>query len=101
MRSRLELQDLLESIAGSQNVYFQPPASVQMRYPAIRYARESMDFRHADDGVYSSFKRYSVIVIDKNPDSNIVDKMATLPMCRHDRHYKQDNLNHDVFTLYF
>ena len=37
---RLELQDLLETVLGSQYVYFQPPATLRMRYPCIVYARD-------------------------------------------------------------
>lgn len=98
---RLELQSLLESILGSRNVYFQPPNNVQMKYPAIVYSRNRIDNRDADNSVYLQNISYQVIVIDKNPDSEIVSKISKLPLCRYDRHYNADNLNHDVFTLYF
>ena len=38
-KTRLELQSVLEQTLGSRNVYFQPPASVKMKYPAIVYER--------------------------------------------------------------
>lgn len=101
MRSRLELQTLLEELLGSRNVYYQPPASVSMRYPAIVYSRDDYDNKFADNGVYMQTKAYRITVIDKDPDSEYVDKVAKLPMCSFDRHYTADNLNHDVFTLYF
>ena len=101
MSNRLELQALLEGILGSRNVYFQPPSSVSMKYPAIVYSRSSIVNRKADDGVYNQDISYSITVIDKNPDSEIVTKVSQLPMCRFDRHYISDNLNHDVFTLYY
>ena len=101
MSSRLELQTLLEETLGSRNVYFQPPESITMKYPAIVYSRNSIRNRNANNGVYNQDISYSVTVIDKNPDSEIVTKVSQLPMCRFDRHYKADNLNHDVFTLYF
>ena len=101
MSSRLELQTLLEETLGSRNVYFQPPDSITMKYPAIVYSRNSIRNRNANNGVYNQDISYSVTVIDKNPDSEIVTKVSQLPMCRFDRHYKADNLNHDVFTLYF
>ena len=37
MAPRLDLQKLLVELLGSDNVYFQPPPSVQMNYPAIVY----------------------------------------------------------------
>ena len=44
---------------------------------------------------------YQVTVIYRNPDSEIPSKIALLPMCSHERHYTKENLNHDVFNLYF
>ena len=101
MGTTLELQTLLENLLGSENVYFQPPATIQMAYPAIKYSRESIDNKHADDAVYKQSYAYQVIVIDRDPDSSIVGKVSKLPMCRFSRNYKADNLNHDVFKLYF
>ena len=101
MPSRLELQAVLEDLLGSENVYFQPPASVKMSYPAIVYGLEDIENTFANDGVYSSKRKYSVTVIDKDPDSELVGKVAALPTCRYNRHFESDNLNHDVFILYF
>lgn len=101
MPSRLELQAVLEDLLGSENVYFQPPASMSMKYPAIVYGLEDIGNTFADDGVYLSKRQYLITVIDKDPDSDIIDKIATLPTCRFNRHFKSDNLNHYVFILYF
>lgn len=99
MGSRLELQNLLEFILGSRNVYYQPPESIKIKYPAIIYSRNDIDNNFADDIVYMQNHTYQIIVIDANPDSEIVDKISKLPMCRYNRHYTSDNLNHDVFIL--
>lgn len=101
MARRVELQYLLEGLLGARNVYYQPPASIKMTYPAIVYTRDNIDQRHADNSPYTQTYAYMVTVIDKNPDSEIVNKVSSLPMCSYDRHYVSDNLNHDVFTLYF
>lgn len=101
MASRLELQTLLETLLGSRNVYFQPSASVFLKYPAIVYSRYNIENTHADNRVYAQHTAYQVTVIDEDPDSEIVKKVSMLPMCSFDRHYTADNLNHDVFTLYF
>ena len=101
MASRLQLHILLEKLLGSKNVYFQPPASVKMSYPAIRYSRKNIENISADDAVYLQNSCYELIVIDKNPDSELVEKISKLPYCRFDRHYTKDNLNHDVFTIYY
>ena len=99
MGSRLGLQNLLESILGSRNVYYQPPESIKIKYPAIIYSRNNIDNNFADDIVYMQNHTYQIIVIDANPDSEIVNKISKLPMCRYNRHYTSDNLNHDVFIL--
>lgn len=101
MASRIELQTLLENLLESRNVYFQPPESEKMKYPAIVYDLDDIENKFANDGVYSSKRKYTVTVIDEDPDSSIVGKVAVLPTCRFDRHFKSDNLNHDVFSLYF
>lgn len=99
MESRLELQTLLEEILGSANVYYQPPESVKMSYPAIVYSLKNMKNNFANNSVYTQYTDYEIIVIDKDPDSVIVSKISKLPMCMFDRHYASDNLNHTVFTL--
>lgn len=101
MADRLDLQDLLEKILGSGNVYFDPPKNVKMNYPAIRYSRSRIDNTSADDSVYKQDLRYEVITIYRDPDSDIPLKISRLPRCAHDRAYVSDNLHHDVFTLYF
>lgn len=98
MRTRLELDAKLRELAP--NVYYQPPESVIMKYPAIRYSRYDIDNQHADNSPYIQSPVFQVIVIDADPDSRIVDAVSELPMCSYDRHYASDNLNHDVFTIY-
>lgn len=101
MGTRLELHEILIDILGSRNVYFQPPETTKLQYPAIVYSRSRIENRRANNNVYKQSLAYEVTVIDSNPDSEIPLKISLLPMCRHDRHFKSDNLNHDVFTLYF
>lgn len=100
MVNRLDLQTLLEGLLGSRNVYFQPPESVKIKYPAIVYGLDDVKSTHADDRVYLSQKRYWVQLIDKDPDSQFVDMVAHLPTCRFERHYTSENLNHWRFSLY-
>jgi hypothetical protein len=101
MAPRLELQTLLESILGSEHVYFQPPANVQMQYPAIVYAVDNADTKFAGNVPYIYTKRYQVTVINRNPDSDISDKVAMIPLCTLNRTFTADNLHHNVFNLYF
>lgn len=85
----------------SRNVYFQPPENVKLKYPCIMYSLSANDTNFADDSAYSFFRKYQVTLIDKNPDSIFIDKLASLAMCKFDRFYTADNLNHYVYTLYF
>lgn len=101
MGQRSDLQALLVSILGSSNVYFQPPESKRMVYPCIVYHRDALDSRFAGNAPYKQEKRYQVTIISIDPDSVVPDKVAKLPKCSFDRFYTADNLNHDVYNLYF
>jgi hypothetical protein len=99
MGLRVDLQTLLETIIG--NVYFQPPPTIKMEYPCIVYEISNADTKFADNYPYSYAKKYTLTVIDKNPDSLLPDKVAALQRCIFNRHFTSDNLNHDVFNIYF
>ena len=98
---RLMLQQELETLLGSSNVYFQPPSSIRMSYPAIVYELSNIDNRYADNVVYKQSTAYQVTVIDANPDSEIPGRISRFPTSRFVRTYRADNLNHWVFTLYY
>lgn len=99
MAQRLQLHELL--LAMADNVYFQPPSGLAMLYPCIVYKRDRADTEFGDDLPYRISKKYQVTVIDRNPDSDIPDKVAALPSCLHNRSFAAGQLNHDVYTLYF
>lgn len=101
MAPRLELQTALEGILGSDDVHFQPPTNVQMKYPAIVYNLDFMLPEHANNKPYKVSKRYLVTVITKDPDSSIPDLVMELPECTFDRFYTSANLNHYVYKLFF
>jgi hypothetical protein len=101
MGQRLQLHQQLKSLLGSNNVYFQPPSTVKMNYPCIVYSRSRIDTKKANNQLYGSINGYSLTVIDPDPDSLIPAKVLALPMCSFDRHYTADNLNHDVFNVYY
>lgn len=103
---RLELHNILMGILGTtgqkeSRVYFQPPATVKLKYPCIIYSRSVVDAKRADNLLYQSRVGYQVMVIDQNPDSEYPSKVIHLPLSQFDRHYTSDGLNHDVFTVYY
>lgn len=99
MGQRLQLHQLLKTF--TENVYFQPPTNIQLEYPCIIYKRDFADTKFADDKPYNHTLRYMVTVIDRDPDSDIPSKVAAMPMSLFNRFYTADNLNHDVYNVYF
>lgn len=100
MANRLTLHSKLCTILGSRNAYFQPPASLKMKYPAIKYSIKPGSPSYANNAIYRDKDCYEVILIDEDPDSVLFDKLKKLPYCKFDNFYTADNLNHWVFTLY-
>lgn len=98
---RISLQTKLEEILGSENVYFQPPSNIKMHYPCIVYTRSTGYSRFADNGSWIFRSRYQIQLISKDPDNPAFDELAKLPYSSYDRHYVVDNLNHDVFNIYW
>lgn len=101
MSDRLDLQAKFEEILGSRNVYFQPPASVSMRYPAIKYDLKDFRTKSANNSsTYIISTGYECILITKEPDTEYLPKLLQIPYCRFGRYYKGENLHHYTFTIY-
>jgi hypothetical protein len=107
MASRLKLHEEFIDILRTKKekvtrVYFQPPASLRMEYPCIKYSLSGIDIKRADNIAYNRTNQYQVTVIDPDPDSVIPSQLIErFPKIRFDRPYTADNLNHYVFTLYY
>ena len=101
MANRLDLQSLLEELLGSRNVYYTPPESIKMQYPAIRYSKKKIESVHADDSKYLMRDCYELIVISRTPDHPVIKRLLALPYCGYDRPYVADNLYPDVLTIYY
>lgn len=99
MQSRLELHEELCKVLGSRNVYYQPPESIRMKYPAIVYDLEGIENVFSGNDVYLQNCSYRVIFISSDPDSPVIGKLSKFPKSRYIRHYTSDNLNHDVFRI--
>lgn len=101
MADRLDLQGLLEELLESRNVYYQPPESIKMQYPAIRYSKKNIQSVYANNSKYLMRDCYELIVISRSPDHPVIKKLLALPYCSYDRPYVADNLYHDVLTIYY
>ena len=106
MDSRLNLDETLANILnltepdGDRHTYFNPPPSVRMHYPAIKYSLNNINRIFANNGAYRTTPSYQVVLIDENPDSEYVEKILKIPYCSFDRFYVADNLNHWTFTIH-
>lgn len=101
MDRRLRLHERLMAIEGLHgNVYFQPPENFQMDFPCIVYEDDNDHWLYADNGGYIKKRRYTLKLIDGNPDSELrelVSQAVNAPMADH---FKNDNLHHFVYKIY-
>lgn len=101
MADRIELQQCLVDILGSEEVYYQPPETIKMSYPAIVYNLDDLSFLHANNNKYKEKRRYAITLIDRNPESSFIDDILQLQYCTFDRRYIIDNLNHFIFNIFW
>jgi hypothetical protein len=59
--------------------------------------------RHfADNVIYLSQQEYQITVIDKNPDSDVADRIEKyFQSCAINQYFTVDNLNHVTLNLYY
>lgn len=105
MASRLELHEELCGVLGDENrVYFQPPASMYMEYPCIRYRKTGRQMVKANNSFYRVLDRYEIVVITEDPD----DDEIGLAMIEHfgprlgvENRYTADDLYHETYSLVY
>lgn len=105
-RSRLMLHQILEQLVGEEpeqkiKTYFQPPSQVQMEFPCIVYDLDDAETEFADNVPYRYTKRYQVTYISADPDDEVPDRIASLPMSSFNRKFVAANRHHTVFSVYF
>ena len=85
----------------ANNLYFQPPSNVSMKYPCIVYEKATPDKRNANDRTYISSEEYQITVIERDPDSTTADDIvAVLPYSAISNRFVTDNLYHTIIKLY-
>lgn len=97
MLNRMKVQTILTEIVD--NVYFQPPESVKLKYPCIIYDLSEIRPEYANNSVYNIHDAYSITYITRKADDMNLAKVAMIPCVRHDRTYMSDGLYHHVFYL--
>lgn len=103
MRTWSDLHQVLQELMGEgTKVYFQPPENLKLKYPCVVFERTNALANYADNLPYQITKRYTVTLICKTSDNDeLLDKLLTFPMSTYDRQFINDNLVHDVFTIYY
>ncbi len=102
MRTSDDLIAELIEILGSENVYFQPPASVKLSYPCFVMELSNTYTRRADNKAYNNINRYSITHIFKSLSKELKDEVLNhFEMVSHDNRQIVDGLYHDYFTLYY
>ena len=101
-RPRSELNTKFKSILGNNNVYFQPPESVKLKYDCIIYKDVTPFLRRANNFVYILQHKYQITYVTSNPTSPIVDQMLhEFQMIDRVNDFVSDGLYHYVYELYF
>lgn len=73
-----------------------------MTHPCIVYRRSPGSHEHADNKLYHYTQQYELTLISRDPDTNTARmQLLALSMCKHDVSFAAENLNHDVFSIYF
>jgi hypothetical protein len=65
------------------------------------YQRDYAVTQFADNKPYSRKKRYQVTIIDEDPNSELPELIANLPLSSYDRFFAVGDLNHDIYNVYF
>lgn len=101
MKRKSELSRLLHQLPLNDEIHFQPTESVRLKYPCIVYKFDGYRDFHANDGRHITRERYQITHIYKDPDKNLRETIRSLFLyVDFDRTFINDNLYHDVYTVY-
>lgn len=106
LRTRLDLQDYLKEVLGSDDVYYEPPDGARLSYPCICYQLGRMSSRAANNRPdYLEWDSYTVMYIvqealDTRDEDSTLEKLRASEGFVFDRTYVLEKLHHYVFTAY-
>ena len=101
---RLAFHKQLSDVSGipSEHLYFQPPSTVKLNYPCIIYKNTGDWDIKADNLRYAAKTRIQAIVVTRDPDSDIPEKILNgFFYSSADPDYTAENLYHHPITIYF
>lgn len=101
MKTRIEVQNLLEEVLGSKNVYFQAPPNTGMKYPCIVYRLNNFHRRDADNEAYILAGRWEIHHMYKSIKNDLTTEMLfAAPYITFDRRLVTDGVYNDYYTIY-
>lgn len=101
MKTRLEVQEMLEKVLGSQNVYFQAPPNTGMKYPCIVYRFDRFHRDNADNQPYILVGRWEIHHMYKSIKNDLKETMLFIaPYVTFDRRIVTDGVYNDYYTIY-
>ncbi len=100
MKTRAEIQTMLEEVLGSKNVYFQAPPNTGMKYPCIVYSFRSFNVNNADNQPYLVTGRWDIHHMYKSVKNDLKETfLFDVPFCMHDRRIVSDGVYNDYYIL--
>lgn len=101
MKSRDEVQLMLEAALGSDRVYFQEPPNTGMKYPCIVYRFIDPKVDNADNMPYIITGRWEVHHMYKSPKNTLLPNILFVsPFVTYDRGIVHDGVYNDYYTIY-
>lgn len=100
MKTRDEIQRLLEDVLGNDRVYFQAPPNTGMKYPCIVYKFVRFNVNHADNKPYLVTGHWDIHHMYKNPKYDMKEKFVfEIPFCKFDRRIVTDGVYNDYYII--
>lgn len=102
MLKRVDIQEKFKFLLGSNNVYYQPPANLKMKYPAIVYSLDGLDVKRFDNTRLINKNCFSVTHIYRNESENLVETMLkNFVYISFDNRSIVDGIYNDHYTIYW
>lgn len=102
MLKRVDIQEKFKFLLGSNNVYYQPPANLKMKYPAIVYSLDGLDVKRFDNTRLINKNCFSVTHIYRNESENLVETMLkNFEYISFDNRSIADGIYNDHYTIYW
>lgn len=100
MKTRDEIQALLEGVLGNERVYFQEPPNTGMKYPCIVYKFIRPNVQHADNKPYLVTGHWEIHHMYKSIKNDLKEKFIfDVPCCNWDRRIVTGGVYNDYYIL--